>query len=651
MVPPADDKNRLEELKKSLYSRSAPDVRTRRKLRFSDAPDDLKPGWDEPKDEPSRSRLNDAYEDHSMSFFTKLLIGSAIFCVIAVGIGAYLFLNGANLISANNITVLINGPVSIPGGAPVSFTVKVTNNNNTDLQLVDMSVAFPAGATDPANPAQTLTSYEHLLGDIAAGESTSTSVSAIIFGEENTQKEITVTLTYSVKGSSAIFTKTAAYDVLINSSPISVAISSISTVTSGQAFDMTVNLTSNSQDTLKNIVMKAQYPFGYTFASANLPPLSDNATWKIGDIPPGGSRSVVIHGTLEGADTDVRAFHFSVGAQSSGNTASIGTEYAAVEQDLTIEKPFISLGLNIDNDQGTGDHVGQFGSPERVTITWFNNLPSAVANVAITADLSGSAYDKTRVQPDPGYFNSAQNQIVWNQQTNPELASVAAGANGTVSFTIVPSTRGSSSSGSSASPIVDPTIVISAGVTADRTQETGVSGTLSAAVSRTVKVASSATLSGRIVRSVGPFTNTGPIPPKAEQKTTYTVVWTIGNTSSAIDNAQVTATLPPYVSWLGNVSPSTENVTYDQNSGTVTWSAGTVAANSSDPSTYRSVDFQISFLPSISQVDFAPTLVNQATLSATDDFTGTAVQNFQDYLTTSYSTDPAYKGGDETVVQ
>ena len=59
----------------------------------------------EPKEEEPVVRLNDEYEDHSMSFFTKLLIGSAIFCVIAVGLGLYLFLNGANLISGNNINI------------------------------------------------------------------------------------------------------------------------------------------------------------------------------------------------------------------------------------------------------------------------------------------------------------------------------------------------------------------------------------------------------------------------------------------------------------------------------------------------------------------------------------------------------------------
>ncbi len=375
--------------------------------------------------------------------------------------------------------------------------------------------------------------------------------------------------------------------------------------------------------------------------------MSDNATWKIGDIPPGGSQSIIIHGTLLGEDTDVRAFHFSVGAESSGNAAIIGTEYGMVEQDMTIEKPFISLGLVIDGDSNTGAHVGAFNQAERVTVTWFNNLPTAVSDVIITAKLSGSAYDKTKVQPDGSYFDSANDQIIWNPQTNPELASVMAGGSGTLSFIITPADLGTS-----ASPIINPVISVSANVSANRTQESGVSGILSAAQSRTIEVASNLALSGRLVHSVGPFTNTGPIPPKVEQKTTYTVIWTIGNTSNVADNAEVTATLPPYVSWLGNVSPSTENITYDKNSGTVTWSAGTVSAGTSaNSANRREVDFQIAIDPSINQVGTVPTMVNSATLNATDDFTGSTLQSTQDYLTTSYSTDPGFVAGDETVVQ
>jgi hypothetical protein len=647
-VPPPEEKSRIEELKKSLYSREAPDVRTRRKLRWTEKPTEVKSAWERPPEEDMRpADLNSQYEDHSMSFFTKLLIASAIFFIAAVGIGAYLFFNGSNLISANNIDIAITGPVSIPGGEPVSFDVNVINKNNIDLQLVDMSVNFPAGTTDPSNPAQSLQTYRKLIGDLPTGASTKETVHALIFGEENVQKQITVVLTYGIKGSTAVFTKTQTYDVLINSSPITVTASSFKQITSGQEFDLTVDLKSNSQETLKNVLLKAAYPFGYTFISANIPAQSDKATWKIGDIPPGADRKVVIHGRLEGEDSDTRVFRFTVGAASPSDPKQIDTQYTALSEDMTIEKPFISVGVSVDGDTpSSGDHIGQFGQSEHVTINWFNNLPTSVSNLTIDAKLSGTAYDKNSVQPDFGYFRSTTDDIIWNQQTNSDLASAGAGSSGTVSFTVNPRDLGTPSN-----PVVNPNLLISVSVSGNRTQESNVSGALSSAITRNIRISSNISLTGRIVRTVGPFANTGPVPPVAEKATTYTIIWTVDNTSNPVNNAQVVATLPPYVKWLGAISPATEDLTYDSNSGAVTWNIGNVPANTLGSAKRKEADFQISFQPGVNQVNQSPTLVNQATLTATDSFTGGPLHSQQDSLTTRFSTDPAYKDGNDRVTK
>ena len=581
-----------------------------------------------------------------MSFVTKIFIASVLFCFAAIGIGAYLFLNGANLISANNIDVTINGPISVDGGTPISFDVVATNNNNVPLQTVDMSVDFPAGTTDPTDPTSVLQNYRKLIGDMPTGGVSHQTVNAIMFGEENTQKEITVTLTYSVKGSTAIFTKVKTYDVLISSSPLSVNVSSFDQITSGQQFDLKVVLKSNSSQILKNVLVKATYPFGFTYSSASVKPLSDNQTWKIGDLPPGASKTITITGKLDGQDTDTRVFHFYVGAQSTNDPKTIGTQYGLADKSMTIQKPFISLNVGVDNDQTNGDYVGKFGQSNQVQITWFNNLSTAVSNVQIVAKLSGTAYDKTRILPSSGNFQSATDQIVWNQQTNPELASIAPGGSGSVSFSVTPVDRSTLNN-----QIINPVFNITAGVSGDRKSETNVPQNLTSVTSRNIRIASNATFTGRIVRSQGPFANIGPIPPKAEKSSTYTVVWIVDNTSSAVGKAQVTATLPSYVTWLGNYSPTSENVTYDKNSGTITWAIGNVDTYTVNTSHRRELDFQISLNPSIAQVGQLVNLVNQANFMAVDTFTNSSIQGTQDTLTTRYSTDPVYKPGDETVIR
>lgn len=639
----SDDRSRIEELKKSLYSRAAPDVRTRRKLRFSDSMSDMKKSWAEEGDAPVVAIAHAPYEDHSMSFFTKILIGSIIFCIISVGVGAYLFFNGANLISGNNIDITISGPVSIPGGEPVSFDVEAVNKNNIALEVVDMTVDFPAGTINPDHPEQELKIYHQLIGDMASGASAHQKVSAIIFGEENMQKQIDVALTYQVKGSTALFTKKKSYDVLINSSPITASVSSLDQVTSGQEFDMKVLIKSNSQQVLKNIIMKGSYPFGYTFISADIQPSADNATWKIGDIPPGGQRTITVHGKLQGSDADTRIFHFNVGTQSSATSNSIATQYVSTDQNITIQKPFVSLSVSVNNDTGSADHVGTFDQPQRVDIGWINNLSVPISNLQIIAKISGSAYDKNSVMPDTGYFRSTSDEVIWSQQTNPEFATVNSGDSGHLFVTLLPRDRSTSSN-----KVVNPTVTISVSVLSDRTQESNVSNSLTALASKNIRISSKLSLTGRIVRSFGPFVNTGPIPPKAEQATTYTVMWTINNTSNPANNTQVMATLPPYVKWLG-ASPSTEPIVYDQNSGLVTWAPGAVPSFTNTSSLRKEVAFQISFLPSVTQINEYPILVNQAKLTAVDAYTNVKLEANQEYLTTRFSTDPTYKIEQATV--
>lgn len=639
-----EDRSKIDELSKSLYSRDAPDVRTRRKLRFGDMVTDLKTDWDHKEEDTVDPKLNQKYEDNSMSFIKKLLIGSIIFCIVAVGIGTYLFLKGANLISGDNIQILINGPVSIPGGTPVSFDITVVNKNNIDLQLVDMTVDFPAGATDPNNPGRELTTYQELLGEIPAGNNVRKTIQAIIFGEENMQRQIAVNITYQVKGSSSSFTKKQTYDVLINSSPVNLSISSFKEITSGQPFDITLNVRSNTTETLKNIIVSATYPFGFTFISSDLKPLPSNSTWKLGDIPSGGQKTITIKGKLQGEDTDIRVFHFGVGAQSNKNPNVIGTEYMSLTQEVSIQKPFMSVTVGVNGEQGTIPAIGEFNQPARVEISLFNNLPTTVSGAEVRVKLAGSAYDRTLVQPGIGYYRSIIDEIIWNQQTIPQLASVGAGESNAVSFSITPRNLSVPNR-----PIVNPTLSFVVTVSGRRTQETGVPETLDSVISRILRVITNPTLSGRVVRSIGPFVNSGPIPPKADQKTTYTIIWTIDNTVNLLKDTKVTAILPPYVEWLGKFSPSTEDVTFSSSTNSITWNAGTVGTNTTYSGIRKELYFQIAVEPSISQVNNIPVIVNDATMTGTDDFTLQSLTRNQNYLTTRFSTDPSYKDGMETI--
>lgn len=641
-----EDKSQIDELKSSLYSRNAPDIRTKRRLRFGAEETEVKTDWEHPKEIDEDVEFNKKYKDGSMSFFKKLLLFSIVVFLIALGAGAYILFNGSNIISTDNIDISISAPISVAGGEPVSFDIQVSNKNKIKLEAVDVSIDFPAGTVDAIETTKELKNFREAMDDIEPGGIAKKTVKAVIYGEENSKKDIKVTVEYRVKGSSSAFQKEKSVNLLISSSPLNLSISSFKEVNSGQEFEFSVTMNSNSKETIKNVMMKAVYPFGFTFISSDVKPFADTTLWKFGDIPPNGKKTIKIKGKLEGQDDETRVFRFITGAQSTKNEKAIGTEYISSSQDISIKKPFVTIGLSLDGDSDLLEYIASFNKSIRVDVDYSNNLPIAILDGEISVKLSGSSYDKTSVVPEDGLYRSENNEITWNSITNPELKNIPAGGSGKVTFNITPRNLSNS-----LKLITNPDLSMSVSVKGNRISEVNVPETLVSSAKRLIKISSDPSISGQIVRSSGPFSNTGPIPPKAEQSTTYTVIWTVDNTSNSISNTEVKSSLPSYVKWLGKKNPSSENITYNPVDGKISWIIGNMDAYTLNNSHRREVAFQIELTPSLSQVGRILDITGQSKLTAQDDFTNEALDSTLNGLNTSYSTDPVFKDGDNIVVK
>jgi len=142
------------------------------------------------------------------------------------------------------------------------------------------------------------------------------------------------------------------------------------------------------------------------------------------------------------------------------------------------------------------------------------------------------------------------------------------------------------------------------------------------------------------------------MPPKVESETTYTVIWTINNSSNTVDNTIVTATLPSYVRWVGQTSPINEDISFNSVGGQITWNVGSIKPKADVSSTgQREVAFQVALLPSLSQIGDTPVLVNEQTIAGNDRFSETAIQAIKKELTTRLFTDPSFATEDARVVE
>jgi hypothetical protein len=642
-----DEINKIDNLNNSLYSRNTPDIRSRRRIRTHEQETSVGSDWDHPKEIViPESEQGGLYKDTSMSFFTKILVTSIIFFILALGIGAFLVFNGSNFISGDNVDINITSPASVAGGEPLIFDVQIANRNNIKLEQIHMKVDFPSGTTYVEDSLRELRTSQEQVDDITPGGVGQKTFKAVIYGEENTTKDIKVSIEYQVKGSNAIFQKEKIFNLLISSSPLSLTISSFKEINSGQEFELTAVMASNSKEVIKNLLLKAVYPFGFTYISSDVKPYADTTVWKIGDIPPGAKKTIKIKGKLEGQDDEMRSFRFITGAYKLGNDSVIGTQYITSTQEISLRRPFLSADIDFNGDTSNDQFITSFNNSVKVDISYFNNLSTSITDAEIHVKVAGSAFDRVSITPDEGLYDSSLGEIVWNGRTTEGLQQIEGSGNGKVSFNIVPRNISSIQK-----QVINPDLLFTVNIKGKRVSETNVPENIVSTASRIMKISSGVSLIGQVLRSSGPFVNTGIIPPQVEKDTTYTVVWTVGNTTNNISNTIITASLPAYVKWLGKVNPSTEDISYDNSSGKIIWNAGGVSAYTTGSSHRKSVSFQVSLRPTINQIDTVPILINQASLKANDDFTGEDLESNLGVLTTRFSTDQVFKDGDEKVVR
>jgi len=661
------DKSSVEKLKEQLYSRGAgPNVESTARTPLTarrEAP--ARSAWSGMrsvgKNEPAADAANASAKKetpldaepvvlqmtrhpdkkHSTAYY--FLWSSFAFFVIAAAVAAWALLGGGNTISPSNIDMQIVAPSLVDSGKSMTIEYIIDNRNTAPLKVADLVIDYPEGTRDPNDTTKALQHGRVTIGDIRSGEQVRETSTAVFFGAEGTQGRITVTLEYQIAGSNAIFVKQADVMFTIGSAPVLLSISSPNEAISGQPFSMDIAVVSNSTTPIQNVAVEARYPFGFSVVSTTPSADVGNTLWRLGTLQPGMTQTIHLTGTLAGADGDQRVIHFLLGSESDPTETSLAVPIQSMPQTITVRKPFISGQITLDNQ--TGATIAEpLGKTLQGSLVWQNNLTESVSDLTLTLTLTGSALDPSSVTATNGFFDSTKNQIVWTSQQNPSLATVGPGATGNVQFyfsTLQPSSG----------VLTNPQLTLNLTVNAARQTGATAPEAVSSAAQMIVHLASSVALTAQALHFTGPLNNTGPMPPKVGQQTTYTILWAVKNSSNTIAGAKVSATLPPYVSFIGAGTAGNENISYDSPSRTVTWSLGDVKAGAGYALPLRQATFQVALTPSLSQIGLTPPLTGDVLFSGTDRFAQAQVQSTASSVSTYLRTDSGFQPGMEMIAR
>lgn len=642
------EQEKIDRLRRAMYSRSiAPTIRDKPRREMDETPQVVGEDWVRPEEELKGSILAPWTINIGRVVLRGILATSFAFCLGAVGYFGYFFFLGAGSTPASpgNIDISVSGPLQVQSGEPTELQIAVVNRNRVALELADLVIKYPKGTRSPTDLSTDLPDQRIPLGTIEPGGRRQGTVSAIFGGIEGDRASIKVELEYRLQNSNAIFAATSNYQVVFASSPITLSVESNSETIAGQPLVFKITLASNADAPVKDVLLSATFPFGFSLESANPVP-KKNGFWTLGDINPGQKKTVIINGVVNGEAGDDRVFRFTAGTRTSETDTAIAAVMAQYAHHLTVTNPFLGLAIVFNKDAGVEGAVAGPGETVNVAVQYENHLSSSINDAVIVAQLSGVEIAGESVRSTNGFYRSSDRVMLWDKTSEPALATLVAGAKGTLNFSFQMPTS------EELAEIRDPKITVSVRAAGRRVAQTNVPETLQATAVSSVRVASDLQLIAQGLYYSNPFGSSGPMPPKAGAETTYAIVFSLTNTTNEIGNAVVKAQLPSYVRWTGIYSPSGEDISFNQNDGTVTWRVGTLPANIGvGGSLPKQAAIAIGFAPSTSQIGQQPPLVRNIVLTGKDMATDKQVTRSVEEVTTNIIGDQGFLPSNATVVK
>jgi len=564
----------------------------------------------------------------------KVLLAGVGFFVAALVVSSAFLIFGNNNISGENIAIAVTGPFTIGGGEVLPLQVGITNSNAVPIQSATLIVDYPPGTKRADGSAADIFTERLSLETVGSGETINVPVRAVVFGEENEEKTVEVAVEYRVQGSNATFFKEAEpLRFKISSSPVVVSADALKKVSSGQETEVKISITSNAPSVLPEVLVKAEYPLGFDFSSANPSPTNGQSMWLIKNLEPETTQTITVKGVVIGTETDEYAINFAVGVPNERDRQNLASVFATAQTYFEIEQPFLDLNLSVDGQSVPEVAIGP-GSRTNVEVQLRNSTQDSIFDTKIVVTLGGNAFSVFNVYPQGGYYDSTAKTITWDITTSNDLEALKPGEQREYKFAIEPRDDIGRT----------PELTLKGKVTARRVSSDRAAEILTGTSDRIVRVLTTPVILGEVGYNNGIFVDSGPVPPRVGIETKYTLSLMLQNGSNNITNAVVSTTLPPYVEWQDQTAGA-GTFSYNPTTRVLEWRIGSLQAGAATFGSY-----QIGFEPRVTQASTRPILMGEQRVQATDQFTGTVVRATNPAVTTQLSSEAGF-GSDSGIVQ
>lgn len=538
----------------------------------------------------------------------RKIILFSLFVAVAIAVLVFFYWREA-MFSKEILKLEILSSDSAKVGEEIEYTVKYKNNGNFVLENPKLVFELPLHSLTEDGK----TRLTKDLKDIYPGGEEFLKFKARLLGKEGDLKAAKASLSYTPHNLSARYESETTFTTKIDSVPITLTYDLPLKVEKGKEFNYSINYFSNVDYPLEDLSIKIDETRGFNIDKAE--PLSlDNVEWKLKTLNKSEGGKIKIKGNILSDAPEHLNFSVHLGMWQSGNFIVV----KEINQDVQLIQPLLFISQEIN---GAGNYVASLGETLQYRIFLRNIGSTSFDNLFVLSRLEGDIFDLSTLESSEGQARPNDNLIVFDSKQISDLQRIAPQQEVSVSFKVKLKSQADKNS-----------VVIK-----NKVNVLDISQEFETKVSSKLELAQKAYHS-----NFDSIENSGPVPPEVGKTTTYAIHWQIKNYLNDVKNVKVKASLPDNIT-IGDVlvpEDQASRFSFDSVSREILWLAPDIASSSQ-----ISLSFQVALTPSASQQGRTPNLINQAIITAEDQFTGAISQSVAPAVNTTLPDDQANSGG------
>ena len=526
----------------------------------------------------------------------KIIIYIIALAVLAGGLGFWYYQR--NVYSKDVLKLEILGPDEANAAEGIEYAVKYKNNGNIRLEEPRFVFEYPEYSI--AEDGKALR-REMILEDIYPGQADTIYFKGRLLGKPGDIKQAKAWLSYRPKNLRARYESETSQAVKIKFVPLTLEFDLPSKIESGGELSFRLNYFSNADYPLSNLGVKVEYPQDFEFANSNPKTLGENE-WEIGLLNKAEGGRIEITGSVLGNVEEEKLFKAQLGSWQSDSFVVLKESIRAVK--IVTPSIYISQQIN-----GSPQYVASPGDTLHYEIFFRNIGEETFQNLFLVAKLEGQPFDFGTLKAPSGEFEAGDNSVVFDWRKISDLRLLDSQEEGKVEFWIGLKDGWEISGPQDANPVIKNRVYLS-----QARQE------FATKVNSKIEIAQKGYYQDEV------FGNSGPLPPQAGSRTTYTIIWQAKNYYNDANNVKVRAILGQGVNLTGKIFPEGSALTFDSGSREVVWKLDSLATGKGVLDASPSVAFQIALTPQSSQEGKAIGLLSKAEIIGEDQFTGSIIK-------------------------